>query len=190
MCFVSHPKDSRSEPKSSKSFVSSRKVCFGKFRWTPRMPSWRNWSFTANQNFLGRTKEIYKIVFPSKEFFLKKFYWSRRFQFWQSCRKHLQTSGTSLFRISKQSQIYVFFRKKTFCLKVFPWTDGMLFWQICLKCFAKKTAFPYSLPKGRKILVSAESSSSKCSAGHVECLLRNLEFSCKSQFPRKNHEMI
>ena len=29
MCFVSHPKDSRSEPKSLKNFVSSRKVCFG-----------------------------------------------------------------------------------------------------------------------------------------------------------------
>ena len=112
MCFVSNPKDSRSKPKSLKSFASSRKVSFGNFRWRPRMPSWRNWSFTANRNFLGKTKEINKIVSSFKEFFLKKFYWSRRFQFWHPCRKQLPTSGTSLFRISKQSQKNVFFWRK------------------------------------------------------------------------------
>ena len=71
-CFIRNQKHSRSEPKSLKSFVSSRKVCFGKFRWTPRMPSWRKWSFTANRDFLGRTMEIYKILSSSKEFFSQK----------------------------------------------------------------------------------------------------------------------
>ena len=72
-----------------------------------------------------------KFYLLPKNFFLKKFYWSRRFQFWHPCRKHLPTSGTSQFRISKQSQNYVFFfEEKTFCLKVFPWTNGMLFWHI------------------------------------------------------------
>ena len=190
MCFVSNPKDSRSEPKSFKSFASSRKVSFGNFRWTPRMPSWRNWSFTANRNFLGKTKEINKIVSSFKDFFLKKFYWSRRFQFWHPCRKQLPTSGTSLFRISKQSQNYIFFRKKPFVSKCFPGQMECCFDKSAKKCFDKKTAFPCSLPKGQKVLVSAGISSSKGSAGHVECLFEEPGIFCKSLFPRKNLEMI
>ena len=101
---------------------------------------------------MGRSK----IESSSKEIFCRKFYMSRRFQYRHPCRKHLPTSGISLFGISKQSQSYVFFRKKTFCLRVFLWTHGVLFWQLCQNSFAKKPAFSCSLPEGRNVLVSAK----------------------------------
>ena len=63
-----NPKDSRSVPKSSKSFVSSGNLTLRMFHWTRRMPYWRTWSFLANQSFLRKTNTKYKVVPPSKKF--------------------------------------------------------------------------------------------------------------------------
>ena len=118
LCFTRNPKHSLSEPKSLKRFVSSRKVSFGKFRWTPRMPSWRTWSFLANQCFLGKTMEKYKIVASSEEVFFKMFFRSLKFRFPLPSWKRLPTSGISPFKISKQSQNY-FVWTKLFVSKCF-----------------------------------------------------------------------
>ena len=151
MCFVSNPKDSRSEPKSFKSFVSSRRVSFGKFHWRPRMPSWRNWSFNADRKFLGRTKEIHKIVSSPKGLFFKTFYWSRRFQFWHPCRKHLPTSGTSLFRISTQGQKYVFFSKKNIISQSVSLDTWNAFLTNLLKMFRQENGFSLLIGQRSKI---------------------------------------
>ena len=63
---------------------------------------------------------------------------------------------------------------------MFQWTQGMWKWQHCQNCFAKKPAFYWSLTKGGNVLVSAKIFSSKCSAGHVECLPGSFNFSFES----------
>ena len=113
------------------------------------------------------------------------FYWSRTFQFLHPCRKHLPTSGTSLFRISKQSQNNVFFAKKTSCLKVFFWTHGKLFWKICWKSFAKKSAIFPSLPERQEFLVCDKLFCSKSSTVHVESLPSSFKLYSKWLWTRR-----
>ena len=100
--------------------IAQRSKCFGfsenffleMFRWTRRIPFRGTWSFLASQNFQTKTLKWYKVVSSSRKTFLKMFLWSRKFRFGDPCWKLLPTSGTSPFRISKQSRKYVFFRKK------------------------------------------------------------------------------
>ena len=150
-------------------FSSSRKVWFGKspghLECLPDEPG----VFLQINVSSEKPWEKNRIVSSSEEFFLEKFYWSRRFQFWHPCRKHLPTFGISSFKISKQSQNY-FFWKKRFVSECF---SGHM---EC--CFDKSAGivsprnrhkFPVC-PKGKKICFKETNFCSKCSSVHLECL--------------------
>ena len=190
MCFGSNLKGSRSEPESLKNLASSKNLSFGNFRRIPRMHSWQNWSFVASQFFPRRTIRGYKIVPSTKETFFKKSCCSRRFQFWDPCRKVLPKTGICSFQISKQSQNYVFFRKKTFWLKVFLWTHGMQFWRICRLCFTRNQKHYRPEPKKvGKVLFLLEKCPSESSAWHLGCRPDEpgvfLQFNVSSEKPWK-----
>ena len=160
------------------------------FHCTRRMFSWRTWSFFASQISFGRTLKIYKIVSSSDRNFLKKFFWSLISRFWHRCRKRLPKNWKFFTQKQKREWKTCSLRINTFCPKVLLWIHAMRSWQLCQNCFAKKPSFSCSVPKVRNDLISSKIFSSKCSAGHVECLFKNLEFLCQSKFSRKNHEKI
>ena len=170
MCFVSNPKDSRSEPKGLKNFVSSRKVSFGKFRWTPRMHSWQNSIILASQIFLRKTIRSYKIVSSSKETFFKKFYWSRRFQFWHPCWKVLTTFGIFSFKMIKEGRFNVFFAKKPFDSKCFSEHMACSFDLSAVFVSPETRNILSQSPKVWKGLFLLEKCPSESSAGYLECV--------------------
>ena len=161
----------------SKRFGFSRKFFFEMFRWTRRMLIWGTWSFLASHNFLGKTMKWYKVVFASRKTFFKVLLLSRRFRSGNPCRKFCQKSRNSSIKISKQSQIDIFFEKTIFCPRVFLWTHRMRIWQHCQNCSSKKPATTCSLPKCHKVLFSSKTFTSKRSTGHVECLPGSSTFS-------------
>ena len=146
------------------------------------MPFWWTWSFLANQCFLGKTMEKYIIVPSSGEFFRKKFYWSRRFQFWHPSRKHLPRSGISSFKFSKQSQN--FFGRNFLSQSVFLDTWNAVLTNL-QKLFRQKTATFPSLPERQKSLVCDNFFGSKCSSAHVECLPSSFKFYLKWLWTRR-----
>ena len=160
------------------------------FHCTRRMPSWRTYSFFGSQTSFGRTLKIYKIVSSAERNFIKKFFWSPNSRFWHRCRKLLPKNWKFFTQKQKREWKTCSLRINTFCPKLFLWIDAMRSWQLCQNYFARKPVSSCSMPKSRNVLVSAKPFSSKFSAGHVECLFKNLEFLCQSKFPRKNHEKI
>ena len=132
-------------PKVEK-FHFSQNFFFEMFRWTRRMPIWGTWSFLASQNFQRKTLKRYKVVPSPRKTSSKMLTCSRKIRFGEPCWKLLQKSAISSFKVSKQSQIYVFPLEKNLLSQSVSLDTRNAVLTTPLKTFAMKPAFSCSLP--------------------------------------------
>ena len=142
------------------------------------MPSWRTWSFLQINISPEKPWKNKKLHLHPKKVFFKMFFRSLKFRFPHPCRKRLQTSGISSFKISKQSQNYFFSWKKPFVPKCFPRNMDCCFDKPAKIVLLRNRNFSI-LAQNHTNLVCDKFFCSNCSSVHVECLPGSSRFHLK-----------
>ena len=107
-----NPEHSRSLPKSSKGFVSSRISSLRMFHWTRRMPYWRTLSFLQNRFSSEQPSKDIRLYLPPSKVLPKSSSGHVDFVFDTLVENFCLKSGISSFKSRKECQTY-FFGKKT-----------------------------------------------------------------------------
>ena len=125
--------------------------------------------FSANrENFVTQYSKKMKSFFPKELVCLKKFSWTRKKQFQQTCRKNVQKKPKFfLFPEDPKLKKIIFFSKKI-RLTMFLWTKKKLFRPPKWNLFYKKPTIFRSMSASDKNFFSKHFFSTKCFPWHLE----------------------
>ena len=176
---------------SSKSFGFSRKFFFEMFRWTRKMPIWGTWSFLASHIFPGKTIKGFKVVSSPRKKNFQNAPLITKIPVWTPLSKSFAKTPEILPSQSTNRVKLIFFSKvKSFVPECFCGHRE------CENDNTAKTVLPRNrhflahCPKVEMFWFQPKFFPRNVPLDTWNAYLRNLEFSCNSQFPRKNHEMI